>query len=164
MDKTKKQRKKVDESDIPEPIKWPEFNVRISPERIQEYQAIVNDGIREYKTKRNLLNKALKSFWPRDKSVLELAKQVQKTDFTDGMSFWTAFFALDFIETRLSNIEIIVKSITEKLDVDLSNLKSQIETLQKTLAQPELEEVSKFVHDMYAKIDEGKKMSGKYVS
>ena len=159
MDKPKaKQRKEVDWRQVAiDSSKFPDFNVRMSSDRIPEYKAITNSALQEFERCRANLNKGFASFWAKDKTVLEAMRQLQEKDFVNGINFYTAFYALDYVETRLENLEKIVEGITKLKDVDLPELKSQIKTLQETLAQPELAEVAQFVRDTKAMISDREK-------
>jgi hypothetical protein len=152
LDKTAKQGKEVTQ-----PSKWPEFNVKISPERFSEYQARFNEAVQESKAVKVNLDKGLKSYWARGQIFAEGMKHIQIQDLADEVSFMTTFYALDYIETRLSNIEKIVEGITKLRDIDLPELKNQIMALQQTIAQPEIAEVSKFIRDTYAMMEKAKK-------
>lgn len=87
-----------------------------------------------------------------------------EADYYSTRNAWITNYAIDYLEKRLSNIETIVQGITEKLDINLSNLKNQIEILQKTFTQPELLEVSRFVRDVSAVMKKGKEKQDKYVT
>jgi len=163
LDKTAKQRKEVDRSNTTKSSELPKLNVRMSPERVPEYRSITGEIIKEYETKSAELDKVLKSFWTMNKSTLEVARMLQDTDFTNAINFWTMAFALDFIETRLSNIETIIQGIVQKVNLDVPALRSKVETLDKTIKEPAIAEVLQFVKTIKEKMKEAKRTQEKYV-
>jgi hypothetical protein len=54
-------------------------------------------------------------------------------------------FSIDCLQKRLSDLEAIVQSITEKLKFDLPSVKTEMENLKKTLSSPEMSTVTDFV-------------------
>lgn len=163
LDKTKNQRQKVDEKNIQKSSETPKFNVRMAPERVSEYRSIVGEVTQIHETTSAEIDKALKSFWTFNKGTLQVAKLIQDTDFTNAISFWTIAFVLDFIETRLSNIETIVQGIAQRVDLDVPTLKSKVEALDKTIKEPAIAEVLQFVQTMKKKMEEAKRKQEKYV-
>jgi len=131
--------------------------MRFDSKRIDEFKKNYDIIESAYKGRIATIEKIQKSFWARNKGLSELAIALNYTGLSQDLNTLGFSYSIDWLEKRLSNIEVIVQGITEKLDVDLSNIKKQIETLQNTLAQPEIAEVSKFIRDFSVKANEAKK-------
>jgi hypothetical protein len=86
-------------------------------------------------------------------------KSMTNTAWTTNKSLWIAFYWIDYLEARLSNIESIVQSMTK---FNLSHMEERIKKLQETLAEPELAEVAKFIHDVNESIQKGRQAQKGY--
>lgn len=75
----------------------------------------------------------------------------------------TLFYAIAFLETRLSNIETIVHGIAEKVNLDVPALRSKVEALDKTIKEPAIAEVLQFVQTIKKKMEEAERKQEKYV-
>jgi hypothetical protein len=58
------------------------------------------------------------------------------------------FFDLENIKERLENLEKVVQTIAEKVDVDLTNVKSEIEKLTFTLDSQAIARIDKFIQEL----------------
>lgn len=159
MDKGTKQDKEVKLTDSEF---RPTGKIRVSPEKLGELRKIIEELDTEFKEKSALIDKRLKSFWA-DKTHSELILWNLQSDYENFRNIFTIFYAIDFLETRLSNVETILNGIAEKINVDLSNLKSEVKTLKKTFEKQEFAEVVQFVHHVKDMMKKSKRATDKYV-
>lgn len=160
MDTTTNQGKKVDSTNRTELMEVGiEFNVKIPPERRAEYNEIVKHVMRIHEEQTVAIDKASKSFWS-DKRYLELAGFISELYVGSSISLWTLMYALDYVETRLENVEKIVQGITERLNVDLPNLKVEMENLKTAVNAPAIVRANTWIQAMdkaMEKIDKNRK-------
>jgi hypothetical protein len=161
-EKTGNQRKKMNGDFIGLSQEAPKFGIRMSPERIPEYRAIVQKHIKDYKADAYRFEKAKKSFWT-DKTHLKLATWLADLDVVTSVNFWSMMYSLDYVETRLANLESIVQGIAEKVNVDLSSLKAQVDTLHKTIKEPMFAELNEYVQTMKDVYNRRKQAGEEYV-
>ena len=70
------------------------------------------------------------------------------------------FYTLDYLETRLANLENIVQGLTK---LNISNMEERIQKLQETLNEPKLAEVAQFIRDLHESIQKAKQAQNDYV-
>ena len=134
------------------------FKIRVAPELVEEYNKTLAWLDTEYQKRDSELDKALKKLWT-DKSSIWLMKSMTNSDWTTNKNLWTLFYWIDYLEARLSNLESIVQSITK---FNLSHIEERIQKLQQTLAEPELAEVAKFIHDVNENIQKARQAQKEY--
>jgi hypothetical protein len=87
-----------------------------------------------------------------------LQQMWELTNLSYNMAQWTTVekYAIDAIGKRLTNLERIVEEITQKLNIDLSNVKSEMENLKKTLNSEDIASVNQFVKQIQDNIEKYK--------
>lgn len=81
------------------------------------------------------------------KGILTMVKGLTMIDRANSKQTLSNASLLENIEKRLINLERIIQGITEKVDVDLSNIKSQIDALSKTVKRPVFDHIDAFISD-----------------
>lgn len=159
MDKATNERKKIEEGVEDKPKL---FSLRVSSERFGELQKMLGEIDQDYTQRKIEIEKRLKSFWS-DKPHYELLKWIVETDYYSNRSTWITNYAINCLETRLSNIEAIVQGITEKVKIDLSSLKSEVEALRKAMSEPAFTEVAQLARSIKESIEKSKLAGEEYV-
>ena len=132
------------------------FTLKTNPRKSKEISKHL-DGLKtEYDQKFMLIEKKLKGHKP-NKTRLASEAMVAYSDFNREQHDLLLGFCIDYLQTRLSDVEAIVQGITEKLDLDLPSVKTEMESLKKTLSSPEVVTISEFVKQMLTRIAEYKK-------
>ncbi len=67
------------------------------------------------------------------------------------------------LKVQVDNLNEMLQKIAEKVDVDLSSLKTEVETLHKTIQEPMFAEVAQFVKFVKSNIEQSKKAGEQYV-
>lgn len=161
-EETGKQRKKVTGDFVGAAPDAPKFSIRMSPERVSEYRAIVQKHIQDYKVDEQRFSKAAKTFWM-DKSHVSLGRWLSEVEVFSSVNFWTIAFSLDYVETRLSNLESLVEGIAKRVNVDLSSLKAEVKRLHKTINEPMFTELNEYIQTMKATYNRRKEAGKEYV-
>lgn len=151
--------KKVNEEPNPESLS---FRARISPSRVQEFRTLTAQMDTEYQNYEVALNKASKSFFA-DKTHFEIIRRLENYEYAEQRNLLTIQYIIDYTEERLSNLEKIVQGITEKLELDMPSLKTQVDALQKAIKEPAFAEVHQFVQFVKQRFEEAKKAGEDYV-
>jgi Ni,Fe-hydrogenase I large subunit len=120
------------------------LQVKVDPERAKELQNKLDELQKEYVERSIQVQKKLKSFWT-DKNHVALAGGLVETEAIEEHNMWVMNYTVEYFEKRLSNIEAIVQSITEKLDLDLPKVKEEMRSLRETLSSPEVSTVANFI-------------------
>jgi hypothetical protein len=153
--------KKVEKQQIAQekPI---QFGLRIDPEKIDELRGFLGEMHKDYSEKFADIQKRMKSFWA-DKSHYVLLEGMLETENMIYHNIWIVGYAIDYLEKRMSNVEAIVQGIADKLKVDLPSLKTEVETLHKTIKEPMFEEVFKFVQSVKESAEKSRHAGEEYV-
>lgn len=161
MDKATTDKDKKVEGDISTSTER-KHSFRIDPENTKELQGILEDLHKEYAKRRALVQKNLKSFWS-DKTHWTIVKWITDSEESSLNNQWVTAYAITYLEKRMANVETIVQGITDKLKVDLSSLKTEVEMLHKTIKEPMFEEVFQFVRSVKETAEKSKQAGEQYV-
>lgn len=159
MDKTERNKEnKIANGDTQEPT----LKFRIAPERVGDLRQIILNLDREYQSLLTAVDKKLVSPFS-DKWHYALNKKIVEIEYNVARNDYVTFYALEFLESRLSTLETIVKEMAEKVASDIPTLKTQIETLHKTIEQPAIAETLGFIQWVKQQGEEGKRRQKEYV-
>ena len=135
-----------------------ELTLRVAPEKVQrmrEYKKLLDDDFDE---KQEWITRKSRKILA-DKEHFALLLLSERADHIGAINSLVTFFCIDYLESRLSNLENIVQGLAKH---DLSNMEKRIQQLHETLNQPELAEVARFIHDLNASIEKGKQAQKEY--
>ena len=118
--------------------------------------------VRARADRRALRQKKLKSFWS-DKAHWSIVEDIEETEESLFNNLWVTAYAFTYLEKRVANVEMIVQGITDKLKVDLSSLRTEVETLHKTIKEPMFAEVFQFVRSVKESAEKAKQAGKQYV-
>lgn len=74
-----------------------------------------------------------------------------------------SMFSIELAHTKIANLEKIVETMTQKLDIDLKGVKSEVESLKTTLDLPMIANVNDFIEKMKENIEKNEKKVQEYV-
>lgn len=95
------------------------------------------------------IDETLKSRWVgKDKKAMsEIIKAILSITTHQEKQVLTNMVFLDKTEQRLANLEKIVQDITKKADVDLSNIRSRLDMLNKTIKRPVFSHIDRYLKE-----------------
>lgn len=135
------------------------LKLRIDPKKtsdLKELQGILDIDFLE---REQQLSKASRSFLA-NKPFLFMLQQSNQIIHAASINTNMIYYLLDYLETRLTNLENIVQGLTK---LDLSNMEERIQKLQDTIKQPELTEVANFIREVNKRIENAKQAQNHYV-
>lgn len=106
------------------------------------------------------IDDSLNSRWigKSEKTTLEISKVLLNMIARLNKHMISNLFSLDNMQKRLKNVEIIVQNITEKVEVDLSSIKAEVDALKKAIKRPIFDQLDRFIQD-YKKAKEERQKS-----
>jgi hypothetical protein len=138
------------------------YSFRVDPEKTKELQGILDENHKDYAEKLALIQKGLKSFWG-DKEHFAIMESIVELEESVVNNLWVTAYTMTYMEKRMANVETIVQGITDKLKVDLSSLRTEVEMLHKTIKEPMFTEVFQFVRSVKESAEKSKQAGEQYV-
>jgi hypothetical protein len=135
------------------------LSVKISPEKMQEFREVTKLLNEDSAEQQQGMIKASQRFFA-DKQHFELLNTTMQIDHNTALNNSVIFYAIDYLETRLSNLENIVQGLTK---LNISNMEERIQKLQETLNEPKLAEVTQFIQELNKSIQKAKQAQDDYV-
>jgi hypothetical protein len=134
------------------------FEFNINPKKVEEINKFWRKIDESYATISKMIKKDSQSFLSNKKAFRHIMSLVYAVhEIAKGAYVWS--FAIEDAEERLVILEKIVEEVTRKLNIDLPNVKAEMEQLKATINSPAITTLSKFVQQMTKNIEEyNKKM------
>lgn len=101
----------------------------------------------EYQKLNKTFNDRLRSRWLRgnDKASLQIDQAMLHMFTILNKQMVKDMFAIDTFQRRLVNLEKITEELAEKTDADLSNIDTQLKTLNNTIKQPVFSHLNQYL-------------------
>ena len=161
MDKTRSREKEKVETDV-KPNTSERLELPVTPERLNELNDMLKMIDESHTRATKAIAKDARSFFG-NKRMLFYILPLEET--SHEMAKWTMIstYAVSNVDKRVANLEKIVAEITPRLDIDLKNVKAEIESLKTTLDSPMIANVSEFLKKLKEAEERSKKATEKYV-
>ena len=151
MDKTANGKEKVTKADAyKDTIR--SIVLPVDPEKINEIEKSLDEFTASQKQSISILQQQFNMMFS---NKVTLQEMLNLAVLSYSMAQWTTvtLYSVDILNRRLSNIEKIVEQIAQKPTIDLSSVKSELESLKKTLISEDFVNVNNFVKRIQTDID-----------
>jgi hypothetical protein len=138
------------------PKKYIGFEFGLASDKVEEVKKFWKQTDENYMAISKIIERDSQAFLSGKKAFQHIMKLVYATSETLKWTYLSAK-AIQDAQERLTVLERIVEEIAQKLDVDFTNVKAEMDQLKATINSPAITVVSKFVEQMNKNIEDYKK-------
>lgn len=128
-------------------VKGAFLKLELNPKKTKEIDAVMDDLASDYQKRMDQAERIIKKrkSSKNDKTHVALEARIAYSDYHMERQDLLLGFCTEYLQKRLSDVEAIIQSITDKLNLDLPKVKEEMKSLKETLSSPEVSTVANFI-------------------